>query len=341
MSKTTRKFNIGIDLAQDSFDVSLAPEHPDISRWRELPHTTIPFRPESPEGIAQLTEWFRKCAKPSQCERIVVESTGQISRRFVHALQGHGFPSPVIMNPKRTKSFSESIGMRDKTDRVDAAALALFAATHAPKPKPQRSPTEEQLRDLTRLRESYLADLTAWKNRLGETLGPHTRNHIEKTIRHLEKEIEKIRHDIDRKMAEDEKLASQAKAIVTIKGLKWVASTTLTTELGHLCNYTRNELTAAAGIFPKQFDSGKSVHKRPRLAKGGGTHVRRVLYMCATSLFHSKGPMRDYIEAMRRRGINDSCIRGAVMRKLLLIARAVVKNDGRYLPEKICHQTSV
>ena len=60
-----------------------------------------------------------------------------------------------------------------------------------------------------------------------------------------------------------------------------------------------------------------------------------MLYMCATSLFRSNGSMRQWIEAMKRRGVAKAKIVGAVMRKLLLIARALMMNNGEYDESKI------
>ena len=53
------------------------------------------------------------------------------------------------------------------------------------------------------------------------------------------------------------------------------------------------------------------------------------------SLFHSKGAMCEWIEERRARGIKEAKILGAVMRKLPLIARALMKNNGLYEESKI------
>ncbi len=113
----------------------------------------------------------------------------------------------------------------------------------------------------------------------------------------------------------------------------------MTIELGDLGLYRRNQRVARVGGFPKRFKSGSSARRRPRLAKGGGGRLRRVLTMGACSLFQSKGPWREYIEQLRRRQMSDMCIIGVLMRKMLLVARAVVNNGGHYEPEKILRQT--
>ena len=110
---------------------------------------------------------------------------------------------------------------------------------------------------------------------------------------------------------------------------------TVSAECGLLKDYSRGQIVAVNGVYPKRFESGKTVYRKPRLAKGGGGRVRRVLYMGALSLFRSKGFFRDYIDDLEKQGFSKMCITGILMRKLLLVGRAVMLNGGRYEPEKI------
>ena len=164
------------------------------------------------------------------------------------------------------------------------------------------------------------------------------RRPIRATLKHLETTIENLDQTIERTVERQADLAAQCRALETIKGIGKVTAVTLTAELGDLTRYGRNQLVAAAGLYPKQFTSGKTVWRRPRLAKGGGARVRRVLYMCATSLLHSNGPLRELAEQHRQRNQQDMVVIGILMRKLLLIARSVMKNNGIYDPSKILRQ---
>lgn len=120
-----------------------------------------------------------------------------------------------------------------------------------------------------------------------------------------------------------------------IKGLAPVAARTLSAEFGDLRQYKRNELVALAGLFPKHHQSGSSVRKKPRLAKGGGRELRRVLFNCARSVFDAHGPWQPVIQHYLKRGMEPMAVIGVLMRKLLLVARAVMLHDGHYDPSKI------
>lgn len=337
---TAETFNLGIDLAQDSFEAALAPKHPESAAWRDLPHVAIDARHESKQGIKELKAWIRKTIPRGKLERIVVESTGIISQRFATALSGKGLPEVAIVNPRRTKSFGDSMGIREKTDRIDAAVLAIFAAQQRPKPRKPRTALQEKIRATSRLREEYSNDLTAWKNRLHNAPDGDTRKFIKATIKHLEKQIERLEKDSEKTAEEIPDLSNQVKSLQNIPGYGRVLAMTLSAECGLLSEYSRTQIVAVNGVYPKHFDSGKSVHRRPRLAKGGGGRVRRVLYMSALSLFHSKGPARRYIDDLEKRGLSKMCIVGVLMRKLLLVGRAVMQNGGRYEAKKFYQRTN-
>lgn len=328
-------FNLGIDLAQDSFEAALAPKRPDTEAWRDLPHVAIDARPESKQGIEELQAWIEKTIPRGKVVRIVVESTGIISQRFASALAGNGLPAVAVVNPRRTKAFGDSLGMREKTDRVDAVMLAIYAAERRPKPQKPRSAQQEKIRSASRLREAYSKELTAWRNRLHNALEAEGRKCIKQTIRHLEKQIERLEETGQKAVKESPGLRCQVKSLRAIPGYGKVLAMTVSAECGLLKGYSRGQIVAVNGVYPKRFESGKTVYRKPRLAKGGGARVRRVLYMGAMSLFHSKGPFRDYIDDLEKQGFSKMCIIGILMRKLLLVGRAVMLNDGRYEPEKI------
>jgi len=334
----TNDFSLGVDLAQESFVASLCVGAGEPQSWRAQPALAVALPPDDPAGIEALLDWLATEQPGARCARVIVESTGQLSWRFARAVAGRGLPQVAIVNPYRTKACRVSLGVRDKSDQVDARLLALYAAAHRPKTPPPRSAVEERLREMSRLRERYVQDLDRWKNRQRETLDKESGREIAKTIRHLEKAIRNVERAQGNAVKEDAVLSRQVDALTKIRGIKRVTAMTLTAELGDLSHYGRSQLSAAAGLFPKVFDSGKSVHRKPRLAKGGGGRLRRVLYMCATSLFRSKGALRAHIDRLQRRGMSDMTIEGAVMRKLLLIARAVVRNGGIYDETKISRQ---
>jgi transposase len=324
------EFTLGLDLAQASFDAAIAPQGSDVKVWRALQHTHLEHAPDSAAGIAALRQWLTVVVPAGRCLRIVVESAGTLSRRVAYGLSQADLGGVAIINPRRSKAFGDSLGVRDKSDRIDCVILALYGLVHAPQPTRLRSAAGEELRELTRLRESLVRERTAWLSRLSDATSEVARRTIGRTIENMEKQVAELNRQIDQRLEQQEELRFQVQALKRIPGIGAVTARTLTAELGDLRIYTRGQIVALAGMFPKEFTSGQSVRHRPRLAKGGGARLRRVLYMCATSLFHSKGALRTWIEQQLVRGRKPMIALTMVMRKLLLVARAVMLAGGHF-----------
>ncbi len=75
-----------------------------------------------------------------------------------------GFPV-VIANPRQVRDFAKATGQLAKTDQIDAAVLALFAARVQPSVRPLPDAAAQTLDALLTRRRQLLEMLTAEKNR--------------------------------------------------------------------------------------------------------------------------------------------------------------------------------
>jgi len=329
------RFWIGVDLAKASFDAAIAQEGLVPRDWRTLPVASFDHSRRSMHAFAV---WVERTAGPlSQCAGLLVEATGAVTRRFAAALEATALPAPCVVNPARSAAFARSLGARDKTDRVDAAVLAVHGAVHRPQPAPARSPALARVRDLDRLREGLVTEMTQCTNRLGEALDPLARRVLRATGRHLERQIAKLDEAMDHILEGDERLASHARLVRSVPGLGAALTHTLLAELGDLSAWSRAQIVAFAGLFPRQRRSGTSVRSRPRLAKGGGQRLRRVLYLAAINQRGHAGPLREYTERLLAADPErpKMLVVGALMRKMLLVARAVVVSGQPYDPARV------
>jgi transposase len=252
--------------------------------------------------------------------------------RFSTALAPLGLPIPAIINPARSVGLAKSLGVRNKSDRIDAALLAVFGTIYQPAPTLPKPETQQRLRELDRLREALSEDLTRTRNRLRECLFDPTRRILEQQIAHLEEAMAETEKELDKALEASPDLQRQAVLLDTVSGIGPVVARTLTAELGDLSAYSRAVLVALAGLFPRTHDSGTSVHKKARLAGGGGKRLRRVLYLAAMAIQRSKSALKEFGQHLLEAGKTKMCMMGAVMRKLLLMGRAVVKSGKPYDP---------
>ncbi len=202
------EFTLGVDLAQGSFQVALAPQGSRPDPWRDLPNTYIAHPPDHARGVEQLPGWLAVMAPRGRCARVVAESTGKLSQRFATALRGHGLPEVCIVNPHRPKALAHSLGLLEKTDRIDAAVLALYGLVHQPAPRT----AHQALQELNRLGQAYVEELTAWRNRLTETIDPLAHRIVGGAVRQLRTKIKRIEQQLDQQLMADPVLSAQARA---------------------------------------------------------------------------------------------------------------------------------
>ena len=92
-------------------------------------------------------------------------------------------------------------------------------------------------------------------------------------------------------------------------------------------NLTHREWVKFAGLDPKAFDSGKSVHKKTRISKAGNRHSRAALYMPALSAQQHDPHVKAYSQHLVANGKKPLQAICAVMRKLLHAIHGMLKHD--------------
>ncbi len=324
----SNKFWIGCDIAKKTFWIALANVDSTDTNWTKLPHHEFEH---SKEGVADFLQWLKSHGIDKQAiAGVCLESTGRLSIQWALLLDNRLGPVSIV-NPTAPKAFGISLGIRDKTDRVDACVCALFARTKRPAPTTFHSPKQQELCEQFRCYLALDKQRIANEQRLND--GPSSksvRDVLRKTIKALARQIAKLEAAMDETIKSDDALFADAKQAKSITGIGDKTTRCILGEFGDLRQYKRNELVALAGLFPKQFSSGTSVRKKPRLAKGGGGRVRRILYMCSMSARIHNPHIKRFADRLERNGKNPMQVLGAIMRKLLLMVRAVVISGKPY-----------
>jgi len=76
--------------------------------------------------------------------------------------------------------------------------------------------------------------------------------------------------------------------------------------------------------------SGKSVKRKSKISKRGNKFVRKLLFMTAMRLSRKEGRFKDMYEKLLSKGKSKKSAYVAIMRKTLLITRALYKNMTFY-----------
>ncbi|WJW69401.1 IS110 family transposase [Candidatus Chlorohelix allophototropha] len=149
---------------------------------------------------------------------------------------------------------------------------------------------------------------------------------------HTQANLEILESEIAQLLQKDE--AAKKLAEIPEFGPKTIAG--LRAELGEVGRFTNcNQVVAYAGLDLTVKESGKWKGK-VKLSKRGSGRLRRLLYMVAlVSLRLKVSAFGDYYRELRKRGMNGRSALMAVMRKMLITAYSLLKNDSTFDPKKV------
>ena len=266
-----------------------------------------------------------------------MEATGQYSVELTTwLLTKRSTLQPAIENPKNTKAFIDSLNQRNKTDGLDARGLAFYGVERRPAPYEPLSKTRQELRELSRYRDTFVAQRTALKNRSHEKSSSKVVARMQaKQLRQLGRDIAEVEQKMKCVVSEDETFKRDFGLLTSIDGVGPITAMTVLAEIGDLRRFQRaRQLTAYAGVSPRLVQSGTSVRGATRMCKRGNGRIRRALYLSAMATLNTKEP--NSLSSMHNRlckeGKQGKAALGAVMRKQLTVMRAVLISGEPYDP---------
>ena len=326
---------VGLDVSKATFDAALALSD---QRFPSTPVRALPWKsfPRTREGVVAFLAWLKEQA-PKEKVRVVMEATGKYSVELTTWLLAKR-PSlrPAIVNPKNTKAFIDSLSQRNKTDGLDARGLAFYGVERRPAAYEPLSKARQELRELSRCRDTLIAQRTALKNRLREKSSSKIVRRLQtRQLHQLNEDIAKLEEEMKRVIDEDEKFKRDFALLNTIAGVGPITAMTVLAEIGDLRRFERaRQLTAYAGVTPRIIESGTSVRGKTRMCKRGNERVRHALYLSAMATLNTKRPNSLSIVHQRlcEEGKEGKAALGAVMRKQLTVMRAVLISGKPYDP---------
>lgn len=273
-------------------------------------------------GHTALVAW----ATPLAPTGLVLEATGGYERAAVVALAAAGLPV-VVVNPRQVRDFARSTGQLAKTDRLDAAVLALFAERVQPAVRPLSDAATAELAELITRRRQLRDMLTMEQNRL-PLVRSRVRRDLQAHITWLERRLDDT--DEARRLAIEASPVwrVQEELLRSVPGMGPIVSRTLLALLPELGQLNRKQIAALAGVAPLARESGTWRGRRP--VWGGRGQVRRALYMAALVASRHNPVLRALYTRLRAAGKPAKVALVACMRKLLVILNAMLHTGTRW-----------
>ena len=118
--------------------------------------------------------------------------------------------------------------------------------------------------------------------------------------------------------------------ITSIKGVGQQSGIVLLYLFLRYPNASRQQITALTGLDPVQKESGTSLKRKTRISKQGISLVRGILYMPMLCVVQHNDEMKFFYDRLLGAGKLKMSAQIAVMRKVILLAHSLYKNNQKY-----------
>lgn len=298
---------VGVDVSKLHLDIAIAGRG--VARL-----------PNSAAGIGLLVAQLAALNRP----HLVCEATGSHTRLMARELAGHAIAMSRI-NPRRVRDFARAKGQLAKTDAIDAGIILRFAQLMQPEPSPMPDPTALALAGLVRRRRQMVDMLAMEKQRQEHPDTEMEQASIKAHIAFLTDQVATIDKQIGGAIDADQALADRAKLLRSIPGIGQTTAAVLIAEMPELGTIGNKQVAALAGVAPFNRDSGL-MRGQAHIA-GGRLSVRCALYMATITAIRVNPPIKAFYKHLREQGKPPKLAITAAMRKLIIIANAVLTNN--------------
>ncbi len=297
---------VGIDVSKALLDVAV------------LGSPAVRQFANSPAGFRKLVAWLT----PLQPARVLLEATGGYEQAALDALHAAGLPMARI-NPRQARDFAKATGQLAKTDSLDAHILARMAAAVECTPYEPREAWRLRLSQWQQRRGHLTQTLLAERQRAAQIDDPVLRRGAQRHLGFLQRELKLVDQEIAHQLQQRPELA----ALRSLRGAGPVLQATLACELPELGRLDGKAVAKLVGVAPLARDSGQ--WRGRRVIWGGRAGIRTALYMSALTAMRYEPALRDFYLRLRERGKAAKVAIVAVMRKMLVILNARMRDHLR------------
>lgn len=254
---------------------------------------------------------------------LICEATGGLERALAAALHRAQVPLSIL-NPRWVRDFARSQGLLEKTDQIDADVLALYGERLQPEPTAPGAPGTQKLAAFCAQREHLVDCRAVEKTRLQQITEPWLRAQVERTIGALTREIAKLEVQIEALITADAALEKRVERVDQAAGFTRLGAARLLAVLPELGSLSRRQIAKLAGLAPLNHDSGAL--RGQRHIAGGRGPARRALYMAALTALTHNPILHAFHQRLVDKNKPGKVALTAVMRKLLTLLNAALKN---------------
>ena len=193
------------------------------------------------------------------------------------------------------------------------------------------SPQQRELRELNLARWTLVQDRIAAKNRLLNLRQPVLKRQCQARLRQIQRDLAALEANMNRLIQADPGLARKHVILTSVSGIGPTTAATVLAELPELGSLESKEVASLAGVAPMTRGSGTG--KGRSLTQGRRFRLRRGLYMAALVASRHNPDLRTKYQQLLAAGKPSKVALTAIMRKLIILANTLVKQDRTWSPD--------
>jgi transposase len=311
--------SLGIDVAKATLHCALL-RPDDRIRHKRLAN--------SPAGFQALSAWLaRHTADPVHA---CLEATGPYGDAIALYLYDAGHRVSVL-NPAVIHAYAKTQQLRAKTDPVDAALIARYAAKEQPAPWVPPPRELRELQALVRRIDALHGMHTQEANRLTVATDAIVRESIKTLLAALDAQLTDLKQRVRTHLDQHPGLRAQRDLLLTIPGIGETTAAVLIAELFHKPYRNARQAAAFAGTTPRVLESGQW-RGHATLSRCGPALVRKALYFPALTALRYNPTIAAVRVRLAAKGKPKMVIVGAAIRHLIHVAFGVLKSQRAYDP---------
>jgi len=315
---------IGIDVSKASINVHIPKNNQDLVLENSL------------KGFKSLFSKLKKIYK-KEIEDVVFifEPTGSYSealRKYCSEKQIKCF----IINPKQFSNYAKALGEEVKNDANDARVLskALHLAKENQVDIPLFNEDVEHIKELMSFYKFTKKQTTQQKNHLESLTSKDgdkfSIKELKKSIKESQAKELRIIEQVQTLIDSTDEYRNAYANITLIKGVGQIAGIVLLHLFLKYPEANQRQITSLTGLNPIYRQSGSSIQSGYKIAKSGASLYRSILFMSVLAAVQHDKNFKTFYERLKSNGKHTTSAQIAVMRKIILTAHSLYKNNSKY-----------
>ena len=316
---------IGIDVSKSTLNIHISKNNQDL----QIENTVA--------AVKKLYTKLKKIYKKELEELVFVyEPTGSYSEMLRKFCADRSIKC-FIINPKQFSNYAKALGIEVKNDEVDARVLAqaIVLAKASQIKVPVYDMDVEQIKELmsfykftckqTAQLKGHLESLVA---KAGDSFAIKELCKSIKASKEREKRIIEQVHQLIQSNADYKKAYENITSIIGVGQIGGIALLHLFLKYPEA---NQRQITSLTGLNPIYRQSGASLQSNYKISKSGSIFYRGALFMGVMTAIRYDDNFKAFYERLKTNGKHTTQAQIAVMRKMIIVAHSLYKNDTQYV----------